>query len=147
MKRPRRPRLSPDPLVARAELIPERYRCAATNHHVKPSNKWDYLEHGLLRIRRHRPDSRPLSPAYLSRVTAAIRDHLRLLLVYEDAQGRVTERHIVPMHWVVPGDRFTAHCELREADRDFRVHRFLDCQFAPPETSAPSPSPSPEEAA
>lgn len=54
------------------------------------------------------------------------------------AQGRVTKRPAVPRHRVVPSDHFPAAWELREADRDFRVHRGLDGPLAAPESPDPS---------
>lgn len=50
----------------------------------------------------------------------------------------MTKRPIVPKHRVVPGDRFPADGELREAERDFRVHRGLDGPLAAPESPDPS---------
>lgn len=129
MKRPRRPLHVPDPLVAAAEAKPQHHRCRRRNVHHKPDNGYSF---GPRVPRRTSIEPQPVPPAYIHRVAEAILHGQRLMLVYEDYRGGVTKRHIVPKHWVEPGDRFTAHCELRGEDRDFRVHRFLDCQNAPP---------------
>lgn len=138
MKRPRRPCHQPDPLVTAAEAMPKHWRCRERNHHSY-GNKFDWRDYRAPRRPRPvRTEATPVPQSFILRVAEGIRHGLRLMLVYEDAQGRITKRRIRPKHWTHPGDRFAAHCELRGEDRDFRVHRFLDCQLDPlpePETS------------
>jgi predicted DNA-binding transcriptional regulator YafY len=46
---------------------------------------------------------------------------------YIDYSGNCTIRTVHPMLWV-DSDRFTAFCELRQAERDFRVSRIVSCR-------------------
>ena len=60
-------------------------------------------------------------------VAAAIESGDTLQIQYLDGAGAATARTIRPKTWV-DGDRFTAFCELRNAERDFRVSRIKSCR-------------------
>lgn len=59
-------------------------------------------------------------------VGAAIEDGATVEINYTDFNGNGSRRVIRPRVWV-DGDRFTAFCELRQAERDFRVSRITSC--------------------
>lgn len=60
-------------------------------------------------------------------ITAAIEDGGTIEILYSDFNGNQTQRIIRPRAWV-DGDRFTAFCELRNAERDFRISRMSSCR-------------------
>lgn len=62
-------------------------------------------------------------------VEAAMESGDSLQISYTDFNGNATTRCIRPRVWV-DGDRFTAFCDLRNAERDFRVSRIASCQSA-----------------
>jgi len=72
----------------------------------------------------------PISPRFLELVSRAIEEGRVLDLVYRDRNEVKTRRRVRPLRWV-DDDRFTAHCELRDAKRDFRVSRVADCRSVP----------------
>lgn len=67
----------------------------------------------------------PNAAAFLGELRQAIRDHLRLRIRYQSAQGEATERKIRPLGLSFWGDRWAlvAWCELREGFRTFRPDR------------------------
>jgi hypothetical protein len=141
MKRPRRPLHQPDPLVAAAESMPKRRRCGARNKHSYGPYK---IQRFPKAPRAPRPPSDFLGkaqPAYVHRIAEAIRDGGRVGIVYRDAYGQLTKRHVRPRAWIEAGDLFVAHYELRGADRHFRVGRCLDCQCSPVDPPGPGNSP------
>jgi hypothetical protein len=107
--------------------MPQRERCRARSIHRKPLSEWAYYRESLPEPREPRFPP-PVPPVYAQRIAEGIRHGLRLMLVYEDREGRRTKRHIVPKQWIVPGELVLAHCELRGVERHFRLDRFLDCQ-------------------
>lgn len=67
------------------------------------------------------------SPLAHGLIKAAIEDGATLEITYTDFNGNATTRIIRPRAWV-DGDRFTAFCELRQAERDFRITRISSCK-------------------
>lgn len=61
-------------------------------------------------------------------VEAAMDSGDSLEIKYTDLSGNTTNRHIRPRNWV-DNDRFTAFCDLRQAERDFRVSRISACHL------------------
>ncbi len=70
----------------------------------------------------------PVSRKFLDRVSVGISRGVRIRLVYLDRNEIKTVRTVLPLRWG-KGDHFIAFCELRSAEREFCVHRILDCQF------------------
>ena len=61
-------------------------------------------------------------------ISAAIEDQTRVQITYTNFNGNRTKRTIRPRQWV-HGDKFTAYCELRKQERQFRVSRIVDCHL------------------
>jgi len=60
-------------------------------------------------------------------VDAAMQSGDSLQIDYMDLKGKSTTRCIRPRTWV-DEDRFTAYCDYRNAERDFRVSRISSCE-------------------
>lgn len=118
--------------LRRAEKMDPRRRRKARNYHARYRYDFQGYSPNLRRdsnaINRRTfpiPATPPPSPRFLALVREAILNGGVLDLVYRDRLGAKTKRRIHPKAWV-GDDRLTAYCELREADRDFLVHRFAD---------------------
>jgi len=72
-------------------------------------------------------DAGPPSPDNIRElIAAAMSSGDSVTIGYTAADGNSTTRTIRPRGWV-HGDRFTAFCELRSAERDFLVSRITKC--------------------
>jgi ATP-dependent DNA helicase PIF1 len=60
-------------------------------------------------------------------IEAAMESGDSIEISYTDFNGNTTTRCIRPRVWV-DGDRFTAFCDMRQAERDFRVSRISSCR-------------------
>jgi hypothetical protein len=73
------------------------------------------------------PAAAPSIPEMVALVDAAMQSGDSLEIDYMDSNGDSTTRCIRPRTWVNE-DRFTAYCDFRNAERDFRVSRILSCK-------------------
>lgn len=98
---------------------------------VPPTTSGEIREHLPIQVIVH--NSVNLPPALTSpntfkeTVKAAMESGDSLQLSYSDYYGKVTTRTIRPRVWV-DEDRFTAYCDLRQAERDFLISRIVTCQ-------------------
>ena len=104
-----------------AESMAPKERCDWRNRHYKEA-PYTWSRERVRKISKH-----PVSTVFRDRVSKAIQKGYALDMVYRDWEGRKTIRRIHPKTWVKE-DRFTAFCELRHDNRDFRVHRMADCR-------------------
>lgn len=70
----------------------------------------------------------PQTDAFREIIAKAMESAETVYIEYTDYNGNSTSRTIRPRVWV-DNDRFTAFCDLRQAERDFKVSRITSCRL------------------
>ncbi|MDE0004273.1 MAG: YafY family protein [Rhodospirillaceae bacterium] len=100
-------------------------RVAAKVAGVLPEPRGDEMDDGRFVV----SDFGTPAAANMGMLRSAVRENLRLALVYRDGQGQLTERTCLPVAVIYYTEVtvLAAWCELREDFRHFRVDRMVTC--------------------